>query len=1203
MAEEREDIAMEELGNKQDNSSEKRAFDHEEALMKTIKDGNVDDITDKLTPRALTKCHTNALMMAMKVNFELRRLANKKGPDEDEFTKLANSVDEFTTCLLDPLKSHTEDRRAFGDSLDDVIDAGISLEQKKFFAHPVMYNLMNNKWWGTFGRMKRSSWLDLRWKWFLLNLWCLLDIVLFPVLFAVFYIKHRVNKRRRLNRETEIAFVMNATSEIANEAFDLMKESTKYVMYRYKNQPVKYQLFVHGEDSSLGKINFDSETVDLVALSDTVDQLTRGTEEIPALHEDLEKVCEAFKSSSDRQHAEKVLIFFTDHKTCLKSQKDLVKEQVKKVKVDMGIKLVPVGIGSHINIRELERINNDGRDAIHFGEYENPKNVGKKIMHELRGKDLYESYLEYFTTPYFVFLRDTLSYLALLALHFAFCLETSSIPFSGLEWAIFVFFLGRILMEFQQLLGGQTRETGTKQKGTNYKHCAESEEETELKITDKKRKAAIFVLRLCNKYLSDRWNILDLLTQLVYLVTFLLRIVTWTESESIINNRALVIAGYLYGLNTMFLTLRAFGHVMETVKKVGPIQIALFHIIGDVATIFWQFLATILAFSIAITKVYMAERSFLLETSSEKSACQTSGLACWWSMVKHLCWSLLGIAELDPLDSVDSPSVTLVHFLYGAFLVMGVILLVNMMIALLSNTYQRVEDNALKEWSYKKAITIQTYSTYHPIPVPLNLISNLFLCIRWLWWMCKTCCKAGHPLRNTTWKRNERGKSLDAVVENLQLTYFAKYGYSFPLTDERKMDHVLQETERNRQMANQIAHRTFTTHGFDDGAFPTGPKAWQSQGIRIEGCLLICEGSECCSTCKDDPSDNHGARYLFPFSPETPHFEVLIQETGERRFLGVGVVGKNYGNHAMPGWLDGTVGYHIDDGKIFINSPDGNEYDDAMAYRGDVIGCTVKFELASNGKIPVVFSLNGRQITQDEILMEYTPNEKSLFPYIAMGHVGIRVLAKMRSNDTPHVPSLTAGQDERQRERELIMKILEEIKKFKLETHKQVEKSEKLMESTEWQLMSTASSRRWLQEKLARGFESIRDLFRRSLRADEQRMSSPALAKANLMSLIEKDESYNKGHWPTNTELLTKISDELAEIGKYTADTSGEFLERMESLKTDAEKLRNGLNDMDSYVEKEFSEVKELIRKNCTKYKEEEDEEDKFLASIGVIRT
>ena len=112
-------------------------------------------------------------------------------------------------------------------------------------------------------------------------------------------------------------------------------------------------------------------------------------------------------------------------------------------------------------------------------------------------------------------------------------------------------------------------------------------------------------------YFSDRWNILDFITLVIYSVTFLLRMVTWALSTSVTNNRALVIAGYLYGFNTMFLTLRAFGHVMETIKGIGAIQIALFHIIGDIATIFWQFIATILAFSIAITKVYMAERSYI----------------------------------------------------------------------------------------------------------------------------------------------------------------------------------------------------------------------------------------------------------------------------------------------------------------------------------------------------------------------------------------------------------------------------------------------------------------------------------------------------------------------------------------------------------------------------------------------------------------
>lgn len=72
-----------------------------------------------------------------------------------------------------------------------------------------------------------------------------------------------------------------------------------------------------------------------------------------------------------------------------------------------------------------------------------------------------------------------------------------------------------------------------------------------------------------------------------------------------------------------------------------------------------------------------------------------------------------------------------------------------------------------------------------------------------------------------------------------------------------------------------------------------------------------------------------------------------------------------------------------------------NIFSDAMAYRGDLISCTVKFELARDGRVPIVFSLNGRQITHNEILMDYTQNGEFLYPYIGMGHTGIRVLAKV----------------------------------------------------------------------------------------------------------------------------------------------------------------------------------------------------------------
>lgn len=68
---------------------------------------------------------------------------------------------------------------------------------------------------------------------------------------------------------------------------------------------------------------------------------------------------------------------------------------------------------------------------------------------------------------------------------------------------------------------------------------------------------------------------------------------------------------------------------------------------------------------------------------------------------------------------------------------------------------------------------------------------------------------------------------------------------------------------------------------------------------------------------------------------------------------------------------------------------------DAMAYRGDLIGCTVKFDLAAEeGRVLVEFYLNGKQITQGEISIS-TPNREPLYPYIGMAHKGITVLAKV----------------------------------------------------------------------------------------------------------------------------------------------------------------------------------------------------------------
>ena len=67
-----------------------------------------------------------------------------------------------------------------------------------------------------------------------------------------------------------------------------------------------------------------------------------------------------------------------------------------------------------------------------------------------RARTAFQKYKRNFVIPYFVFIRDMFSYLALLGLHFAICVQPSQLKFSNLEWAILVFLFGRLLIEIKQ---------------------------------------------------------------------------------------------------------------------------------------------------------------------------------------------------------------------------------------------------------------------------------------------------------------------------------------------------------------------------------------------------------------------------------------------------------------------------------------------------------------------------------------------------------------------------------------------------------------------------------------------------------------------------------------------------------------------------------------------------------------------------------
>ncbi|XP_044173143.1 uncharacterized protein LOC114958471 [Acropora millepora] len=996
----------------------KKEFEKE--LDRKLASDDFDDIADAVTPKGLGSCSTNTLLKSFEVSGYLRYQAHTDRPDVEELDKLANSVEEFTTCLIDPLKSDTKEREAFGETLDLIIDSAIKHKQEKFLSHPVVFNLLDKTWRGRFVGLKSNFW-----KWSLLRIYCLLDVFLFPFVFTVLFAIHSVNKWRLKTKELDLCFIMNATGKKAQEDFAKIKEcikvlirrigvsSTNYCIISFKKgkafQHVAFNKKVTYKNDE-GRVVFQNDTNHLIRKLDSLNVSRNCT---PALHDDFEQALKAFEHDAPRNSSKKVLILLTNDSTGSHGpQKGKLKHFAKKL-IDLGVKVVPVGIRDRPVVEDLENIASENRVIrTLLGDH---IKLAKRLLKEIYEEDIYDKYLDYFTTPYFIFGRDTLSYLLLLGLHVAICVTPSTVSFSMLEFSILIFFIGRFLSEFKQYTNragstdaprkhqcrcfpgkrGKYDYEQSPRRGTDETDNADSPIHVE-DFRSRKEFSGV------GKYFSDRWNVLDFIMLVIYVVTFMLRMITWGVSTTATGNKALVIAGYFYGLNTMILTLRVFGHLMETSKTTGTTHIALISIIEDVAIIFFQFVVGVLAFSLAITKIYVAQASFISReervariSEGINAECSISGVSCWWEVMVHLVWTLLGITELDPFNTIghESSSDSLARILYGIFIIGALVLLVNMMIAVLSHTYERVQKNSLRAWSFKRAVTIRTYRDYHPIPVPLNLLSQLLLAL---------CRRKSNKYNDLLDNDSEtRAEALDCMIEKLKVIYFAKYGFAFPLSDENKINSMLAETDRNREMCNQIVSRVFPDPSKTDAlTHSVGPLAWKSAGIHIEEHMLAYVGPQLCNTCQSiSRREFHGARYKTPFSRAVPKFEVIMQEGGMKRELVVGVVGARHEVHRVPGKVRHTVGYHACNGHIVHCDASNTKHiiEGPVVYRGDLIGCRAGFDEAEDDVIPIFFSLNGQPVAQ--ISVKFESGRSQIFPFLGMSHQGIRVLAKMRHSD------------------------------------------------------------------------------------------------------------------------------------------------------------------------------------------------------------
>eukprot|EP00931_Biecheleriopsis_adriatica_P068352 TRINITY_DN4231_c0_g1_i1.p1 TRINITY_DN4231_c0_g1~~TRINITY_DN4231_c0_g1_i1.p1 ORF type:complete len:382 (-),score=45.57 TRINITY_DN4231_c0_g1_i1:66-1211(-) len=214
-------------------------------------------------------------------------------------------------------------------------------------------------------------------------------------------------------------------------------------------------------------------------------------------------------------------------------------------------------------------------------------------------------------------------------------------------------------------------------------------------------------------YLADFWNIIDFLHLSILLAAILISWMFSHDSRRRISplERTLEV---VHSLNLLPCTLRAMQNFQYS-EYFGVLLMTIFEMCCD-AMYFFVLLATFcFTMSLALTPILY---------SGEERA----GVGITWSL-----WSIFGDipdAAWKRAESLPMLLRCLTMFLLYVLALGSNVLLANLLIALMNNTYTRYQEASKTHWSYSQAEAVLEFDKISPLPSPLNLFSKLLFLVR-----------------------------------------------------------------------------------------------------------------------------------------------------------------------------------------------------------------------------------------------------------------------------------------------------------------------------------------------------------------------------------------------------------------------------------------------------------------------------------------
>ncbi|XP_033631604.1 transient-receptor-potential-like protein [Asterias rubens] len=246
-------------------------------------------------------------------------------------------------------------------------------------------------------------------------------------------------------------------------------------------------------------------------------------------------------------------------------------------------------------------------------------------------------------------------------------------------------------------------------------------------------------------YIRQWWNWLDFIMLTLYLATYSLRLTAvyllpasvyakeiprhlWPASDPTL------IAECLFAMANVFSFARII-YLFQANPYLGPLQISLGCMLIDIAKFFFIFFLVLLSFACGMHQLYWYYNEEYACTTdgvrvTDSTTCKANGFSQIERSFLNLLWALFGLTSSDAIKlelankSANNVSVEVVgELLLLCYHIIAIIVLLNMLIAMMSNSFQNIQDHADREWKFARSkLWMSYFDEGSTLPPPFNLI-------------------------------------------------------------------------------------------------------------------------------------------------------------------------------------------------------------------------------------------------------------------------------------------------------------------------------------------------------------------------------------------------------------------------------------------------------------------------------------------------